>query len=476
MLAKQVLGYIPSLLIPAITSFGAIYFYTRLLSTSEFGHYALTLSTMTLLNAVFFYWLQTSLPRLMPQAAKAGSGEQLRITTYLAFAGMTGALLLIALLTLTTAPLGNLKEMAALAVPLALARSLLNINQAIHLSRMDYKRYNIIECGQSLIGFIAGIALVYFFGMGNVGAILGMIFGMTLMAIFDGKMLRGISWKGFDREALRELVRFGVPLIFSFGLGFLISSSDRFIIEHFRDAGEVGIYAAGYSLMDRITVMIFMIVATPSFPLTVNKLEHEGIEAARQQTYANGVAIFALILPACAGLILTTEQLAAFLIGAEFRSGAVEVMPWIAVSAMLNGLSVHYFSHALHLAKKPALLVVAQLPSAIVNLGLNFTLIPEYGYMGAVYATMASYLLLLILTIVIGQRAFPYRFPFLPLLQIMCCVAAMAAVLKLVSFPISVIGLAAEVISGGVVYGAGLLLFNVMDIRPRVRKILARFI
>lgn len=476
MLARQIVGYVPSLLIPAFTSFGAIYFYTRLLTTAEFGHYALTLSTMTLLNAVFFYWLQTSLPRLMPQAVKEGKSEPLRITTYLAFAGMTGVLLFIALLTLSWAPPGNLKEMAALAVPLALARSLLNVNQAIHLSRMDYKKYNFIECGQSLLGFITGLALVHFFQLGNAGAILGMIFGMALMAVLDGAMLKGVSWKYFDRDALRELVRFGVPLIFSFGLGFLISASDRFIIEHFRNASEVGIYAAGYSLMDRITVMIFMIVATPSFPLTVNKLEHEGLEAARRQTYANGVAVFALVLPACAGLILTTEQLAAFLIGAEFRAGAMQVMPWIAVSAMLNGLSVHYFSHAMHLAKKPSLLVAAQLPSAILNLALNFLLIPEYGYMGAAYATMASYFLLLILMIVIGQRVFAYRFPFLPLLQISCCVAMMGAVLSIVAFPISVAGLTAEVMLGGAIYGAGLLLFNVMDIRARMKNIAKRFI
>ena len=70
MLAKHVIGYLPSLVVPALTAFAAIYCYTRLLTPREFGQYALALNSMTLLNAVFFYWLQTALPRLIPQAAK----------------------------------------------------------------------------------------------------------------------------------------------------------------------------------------------------------------------------------------------------------------------------------------------------------------------------------------------------------------------------------------------------------------------
>ena len=70
--------------------------------------------------------------------------------------------------------------------------------------------------------------------------------------------------------------------------------------------------------------------------------------------------MLAVALPTCAGLILCDRQLAAVLIGPDFRIGAMQVMPWIAVSSVLNGLSAHYFDHAFHLAKKPYLLAFTQ--------------------------------------------------------------------------------------------------------------------
>src|SRR6185312_7319675 len=100
------------------------------------------------------------------------------------------------------------------------------------------------------------------------------------------------------------------------------------------------------------------------------------------------------------------------------RAGAMQVMPWIAAAAILNGMSTHYFDHAFHLGKKSHLLLFTQGPTAAFNLVMNLTLIPRYGYMGAVYSNVCSYILLLTLSICVGRRAFAVRFPFLPAVQI----------------------------------------------------------
>ncbi|MFO1242190.1 MAG: oligosaccharide flippase family protein [Rickettsiales bacterium] len=476
MLARHVLGYIPSLVIPALSSFVAIYCYTRLMEPDEYGYYALALSAMTLLNAVFFYWLQVSIPRLMPQAVREGKSEALKVTSYVAHGIMSFLLAMLTFLIIGFIPGPGMQMVAWLAVPLALARAALNMNQAFHRSALDFKRYNLLECGQALLGLIIGLVLVYYFELGVVGAILGMVIGMMVMLMVDIKVLTALTIRQFDREQLREITRFGWPLVLSFGLSFLISTSDRFIIEHFRDASEVGIYAAGYSLMDRIATIVFMIVATPSFPLTVHKLEQEGVEAAREQTYHNGVAILVLALPACAGLMLTTHHLAELLIGEDFRSGAALVMPWIAASALFNGMTLHYFDHAFHLAKKPLFFMLTQGPVAIFNVMANLIIIPKLGYMGAAYSTTASYMLLMFMSITIGRIVFKIRFPFKPAFQIFCSVILMAAVLELFTFPVNMLGLTIMVFLGGVTYGAGLLLFNVMSIRQKLPEIAHRYL
>ena len=473
MLARHILGYIPSLVVPGLASFAAVYCYTRLLEPGAYGHYALAINSMALLNAVFFYWLQIALPRLMPQAVREGRAGQLRATVYIAFAATSIVLIACAAVVIGLAPLGDLKQVAWLAVPLALARALLNMNQAFHRSALDFRSYNIIECGQAVIGLATGLALVYWLRMDNVGAVVGMLLGMGCMMLVDVRALLRTSSKDFSRQALTEIMRFGLPLVLTYALAFTVSTSDRFIIEHYHGAAQVGIYAAGFSLIDRITQILFMMIATPSFPLTIHKLEHDGIEAARAQTYANGVAMLAVALPACAGLILCDRQLAAVLIGPDFRIGAMQVMPWIAVSSVLNGLSAHYFDHAFHLAKKPYLLAFTQGPAAAASVLFNLTLIPRYGYMGAAYAAVASYLLLITLSITLGRRVFAIRFPFKPAFQIACSVALMAAALGPVAFPDTVLGLASMMAMGGAVYGFGLIAFNVMDIRSQVLRVFA---
>lgn len=475
MLARHIVSYIPSLVIPAVASFAAIFCFTRLMSTEEYGYYSLVLSTMTLLNAVFFYWLQVSIPRLMPQAEREGKPESLKVTSYISYGFMSFLLVIGSLVLIGFITDEHMRHVAWLAVPMALARGALNMNQAYHRSTLNIKRYNLLECGQAILGLGIGLGLVYFLDMGMTGAILGMIAGMVIMLMLDARMLIALMPSRFDREILAEFVRFGWPLVMSFALGFIISSSNRFLIEYYRDAGEVGIYAAGYSLMDRIATIIFMIVATASFPLTVHKLEHEGEEAARQQTYNNGVALLILALPACAGLVLTTEQLSAVLIGEEFRAGAIQVMPWVAASALFNGMSIHYFDHAFHLAKKPLLLTLTQGPVALFNVAANLILIPKYGYMGAAYTTAASYMLQMAMSVFVGRRVFRIRFPIKPAVQIAGCVALMSLALVSFTFPANLVGLTLMVIVGGGVYGAGLLALNVMNIRSRLSELKGRF-
>ena len=468
MLFRQVLGYAPALIIPAFAAFGAIYCYTRLLSPADFGNYSLALSTMALLNAMFFSWLQISLPRLAPEAIRQNRLGELRATAQLIFAGISLLLLAGGALIIGVIPFGHITLLIALAVPLSLARSLLNLNQAFHRSALDIKSYNIIECGQAVLGLGAGVGLVYFAHLGNVGAVTGMVFGMAAMAIVDLHTMLSTPFSAASRRTMAEIAKYSLPLVATMGFNFIMSISDRYLIDYFRGAEEVGYYAAGYTLMDRISQILFNVVATPSFPLVIHRLENEGAQGARDQTYSNGIAILALILPACAGLLLTNRQLDAVFIGADFRSGALVVMPWIALGAACYGLASHYFDHAFHLAKKPHLLWFTRGPAAAFSLCANLFLIPRFGYVGAAWSAFGSSLLLLVLTILLSRRGFPLHFPFKPALKILASTALMAAVLMAIPLPADLLGFVAKVALGIAVYGIGLVAFDVLNLRMRL--------
>ncbi|MDD3371512.1 MAG: oligosaccharide flippase family protein [Alphaproteobacteria bacterium] len=465
MLFRHIIGYTPSLLIPAVTAFLAVFAYTRLLSPEEYGHYALALNTMNMLCAVFFFWLQVSLPRLIPQAAAAGKDDAFRMTAYAAYAAVGLLVLAVGIPALYVLPLGNFHEVGVIAIPLTLARSILNLNETFHRSYLRFNKYNIIECGQAVLGLAFGLSLVYFGGMGGTGANLGMVLGMVCMLWVDIKTLLRLSLRQFDSAILREIASFGAPLVGSYAIGSVLTTADRYLIGYFRDAAEVGIYSAGFTLVDRIVTMLFMAIATPSFPLVVQRLEREGIEAAQNQMKRNGIATLLLVLPACAGLLVANDAIVELLIGEEFREGALSVLPWIVAASALNGFSTHYFSHSLHLAKRPNLLVWIQLPVSIINLLLNVLLIPRFGYMGAAYTSFISYALMTFFMAHVSLKKFPFPFPFKELFQISASAALMALMLSVISFPHNVIGLAAMVLSGCGIYAIALIAFDVMNIR-----------
>jgi O-antigen/teichoic acid export membrane protein len=471
MLVRHIIGYAPSQLITAFMSFAALFCYTRLLTPEEFGNYALIVISMNALATIFFFWLQTSLPRLMPQAIKDGRAQEFRATTYVAYAAVSSILIIMDALAIAFLPLGDYYLVAWLAVPLCLARSFLTMNEAFHRSYLNFNRYNVIECGQAIFGLILGLGLVYFGHMGSTGAIIGMITGMALMLLVDLRTMLTTPLNKCRRDMFKDIARYGTPLVASFGLSYVVSQSDRYFIKHYQGLAAVGIYSAGYSLMDRITTNLFMLVATPAFPLTMYRYEHEGAEGARDQMYKNGVALLMIALPATAGLFLTNVQLATVFLGPEFREGAIKVMPWIAIGSIMNGFITHYFSYSFHITKKPLLLLFTQGPGAFLNLAMNIMLIPRLGYVGAAYSMVGCYVLMLSLNIWLGHRTFPINFPFKPALQIAGAVAIFVIVLKIIPFSNDLVGLVSEATLGGIIYAAGILAFNVMDARERAMRL-----
>ncbi len=474
MLKRHILGYAPSIIIPALASFGSVYAFTRLLQPEDYGYYALVINTMTLLNGVFFTWQQVALTRMLPEAARSGREDRFQSTIMKSFLVIVLALLFLAWPLSHVIASSSVRTVVWLALLMTAFRSLLNNNLAVHRSRLQVRRYNLIECGQSVSGLFLSIFLVVFFSPSLEAVIIGLVAGMVLMTLIDMPMLIRSVRVPFDRAVFREIVRFGAPLMLSYGLGFIISRSDSYLVDYYLGPVQVGIYAAGYTLMDRLMTFPFTAVSNASFPLIIKKLEEEGGEAARKQAMQSCEVMLALAVPACAGLILVNRTLAEVMIGPALREGAMTVMPWIALSGLLNGLATHYFQHAFHFSKKTGPLFWALQPAALLNLGLNFYLISHFGILGAAYSTVAAYALLLLLTIFIGRRVFPLPFPFWAAVKILLSSLIMMALVSVGRFPSNIWGLLTMVALGAGGYTVAVTTFNVLGLRDYLIQILRK--
>ena len=105
--------------------------------------------------------------------------------------------------------------------------------------------------------------------------------------------------------------------------------------------------------------------------------------------------------------------------------------------------------------------------SGLLNLGLNFLLIPQYGYIAAAITTSVSYVFLLFLMVVVSRHLFIWEFPFKSLAKVVCASAIMGTVVYPIGnslTSLTLVNLILGICVGIVVYFLMLLLFR--EFRP----------
>jgi O-antigen/teichoic acid export membrane protein len=109
------------------------------------------------------------------------------------------------------------------------------------------------------------------------------------------------------------------------------------------------------------------------------------------------------------GMSLVIKEVISVIAPPQFHN-AYKVVPLVALSYLFYGIS-YYFQSGIYISKKTKYLGLMGTICAIVNIGLNFLLIPRFAAMGAAWATALSFLLMAVLAYVFSQRAYhiPYE-------------------------------------------------------------------
>src|SRR5690606_26248974 len=172
--------------------------------------------------------------------------------------------------------------------------------------------------------------------------------------------------------------------------------------------------------------VLLAIVYTAAYPLAVSALEQGGHRAAVAQTARNGELIATVALAGAAVLTVLAPQIVGLAVGAQYRATAVQLVPWIALSAALGGIKAFHFDMAFHLGRNSRGLMTSSAVAASANVALNLVLIPRFGLLGAAYASAAALALATVLSARLGRPVFALP-RFAPLCLRAAAVAAVAA-------------------------------------------------
>jgi O-antigen/teichoic acid export membrane protein len=269
----------------------------------------------------------------------------------------------------------------------------LNVGMAMAFSvlrlREQSKRYAIF----AVVQFLATAGLNILFVAVMHRGVLGILEGALIAAfLLYSILLRDIIKNAkisFSITELKEMLSFGLPLVPA-GLGiWIMTMADRYFLQFLSTSQELGLYSLGYKFGMVVQGLIVgpIMLAWGPFLWSVAK------EKNAKEIYSSVLTYFVVVGMAVALVLSVLSKEVLQVMAAPAFYAAYRVIPLIAVSYVLYGCC-YILSPGINLERKTKYFAVIVVVGSVVNLGLNYLLIPDYGMMGAAVATVIAYLLL----------------------------------------------------------------------------------
>ena len=190
----------------------------------------------------------------------------------------------------------------------------------------------------------------------------------------------------FSSSELRAMLTFGTPLIFNQIAMTLFMMIDRFFLERYGKARDVGVYAIANTLVSVVSVLATVPFSQVWTVMRFSVMNEEGAEEyySRVLTYITFVSMFlSLGVAAIAG-----DGLLRFA-RADYWPAA-GIIPLLALAMVLDS-AARVLNIGITMKKRTIYAPITIAIALAFNIALNFALIPRYGSWGAAVSTLLSY-------------------------------------------------------------------------------------
>jgi O-antigen/teichoic acid export membrane protein len=391
----------------------------------------------------------------------------------LAMSAATAFVVMTALVLLSPDPQFRMALTATL--PVMLLGPLVNAAQEMNRAQHRVRRYSVLRLCQDVGALSLGTVLAWLTGLGPAAPFVGLACVLAVLAAVEGSRLWRESRSGaFHLTRSRRYAAYGFPLAIALLLNIALDTGDRFLIAWFLGPEAVGSYAAAYGMASKSLGLLCMWATAAGAPMMMAAWEREGPQAVREVSRQVARALMLVAAPAATGLALVAQPLAEVMIGEAMRAATAHIMPWIALSGLMNGFVLYYLSESFQLSRRTGLRAALMAIPAIANVGLNILLLPQVGLIGAAWSMAACYVLALVLLAVVGRRFTPLAWPWLDFARIGGACAAMAIVVLYLPSHGGLAELILKAATGAGAYVIAALAFDAAGARSALQGFLSR--
>lgn len=357
-----------------------------------FGHWALFITTVSILDGLRQGFVQNGLARLI---IKTPNNSEIRATGLLLnYSIVIVTTIILQLLALFTNP-----EIAALyaqgykvLLVLATIQYLNSINQA----QQRFKKYFITNLVY-LITFLLVLGFqILVLGKPELSTIINLML-ISIIPVVLMYLLKTEVRRIMPRSAtVKELIHFGKYSSGTNLLSLLFQRADLLMISYFLDPTAVAIFHFANKIINYAELPLQALSQVIYPRIAASHLQKDGTEL--NKTYGNSIVwLLAFIIPMTMTVIIFNKTLIN-LIGSESYIPASSVIITLCMASFFKPWG-RVFGLTLDAVGKPDVNFYMLAFSLLVNVLMNWMLIPAFGVNGAALATSSS----VIITIIIGQ-------------------------------------------------------------------------
>ncbi len=272
--------------------------------------------------------------------------------------------------------------------------------------------------------------------------------------VLAAKRIAVIGWR-FEPQLLRSWLWQGLPFALTFVLTILYFKIDQPLVYALRPHQEAGWYGAAYKPFEAL-LFIPMTLLSVAFPV-MSVYHRERPQDQLDLVSRFYKALFLIGWPMTLGIFVLAHPLTNLLFSNSFAKSepALRVLALALVIAFVNNA----FIGALSASDRQSSFTWAAGWSLVANVGLNLALIPNYGYLGASWATVATEIVLAIAGWTLTAR----HIGRVPLFRLTWRLALAGLVMGVVVFPMRDFGgaaIAIPIVVGVGVYAAAALMLR----------------
>lgn len=390
-------------------SFMTIPLFTRILGSSNYGIYSTFEAWMKLIVGIMGLGVFSSL----------GSGKYKFSDKYLKFCSSTllfGTLIgcITVILGVALSPIiGPLINFPGGVVSLifvsALSHSVVNFYQNVFCYEKKAFQNLAMSVFLSVSTVILSLVLIQRCDISSsyMGRVLGVTIPYTVLGVIIGCIIYFRSPTGLDKEYMKYSIMIGIPVVFHMISQNVLSQSDRVMM---RSMGiidsEIGIYSLFYTLTSVLGTLLnaFNNSWCPFFYEYIKHNKWEMIITKGK----NYVELYSVIM---VGYLMLSREVTYLMSNEEYWSG-ISIIPVLALAVYFIFLYQFPVNYEFYYGNTIAI-AIGTAASGIINIVLNWMLIPLYGMYGASIATVISYIFLFILHLFIvrNMKRSEYRVP-----------------------------------------------------------------